>query len=70
MRDYSISTTALALTALAITALNLVITLVQVHVHSQGEIYPVIQMYIQQEKVLDAAVYANKVHRIAQSSKS
>ena len=31
------------------------------HLHSQGEIHPVIQMYILQEKVLDAAVYANKV---------
>ena len=29
-----------------------------VHVHSQGEIYPVIQMYIGQEKVF---TYANKV---------
>ena len=29
-----------------------------IHVHSQGEIYPVIQMYIGQEKVF---TYANKV---------
>ena len=29
-----------------------------VHVHSQGDIYPVIQMYIGQEKVF---TYANKV---------
>ena len=36
-----------------------------VHVHSQGEIYPVIQMYIGQEKVPQSATYANKVHRIA-----
>ena len=31
---------------------------VHVYVHSQGEIYPVIQMYIGQEKVF---TYANKV---------
>ena len=29
-----------------------------IHLHSQGEIYPVIQMYIGQEKVF---TYANKV---------